>query len=138
MAVLNTTDSSRTIALRVLTRRRSIGTVARWASQGLLAALFVFAGGVQFAMPAEVLTAGSPFSATFLHAIGALEMLGALGLLASIAGRRVGRLVRPAAAGLAVIMIGATVTTLMTGGGLGALFPACVGVLLAWLAATRD
>ncbi|RLT28075.1 MAG: DoxX family protein [Chloroflexi bacterium] len=133
MAALNTT---RTLTLGTITRR-PLKTYARWTTQGLLAALFVFAGSAKFTMPPEMLTAGTPFSASFIYAIGAFEVLGALGLLASIAGRRVGQLARPAAAGLVVIMIGATVTTLLTAGGLGALFPATVGLLLTWLATTR-
>ena len=138
MAVLSTTRSTRTIELGSPTPRRPLQTYARWTAQGLLAALFLFAGGVKFTLPDELLTAGTPFAGWFIHAIGALEVLGALGLLAAIVGRRAGRLVRPAALGLVVIMIGATVTTLLAGGGIGALFPAVVGLLLTWLATIRS
>ena len=105
MTLLNITGTSR-IARAGTAGRPSARRIARWGAQGVLAALFLFAGGVKFALPVEVLTAGSPFPAWFLLAIGALEVLGAFGLLASLAGRRLGRLVRPAAVGLAIIMAG--------------------------------
>lgn len=131
MAHLNMTRTG------TLAGRPSTKTLARWGAQGLLAALFLFAGGMKFAMPVEVLTADSPFPAWFLLAIGAFEVLGALGLLASVAGRYLGQLVRPAAIGLAIIMVGATGSVLVTGGGTGALFPAACGALLTWLAVSR-
>jgi uncharacterized membrane protein len=52
-----------------------------WTIQILLAALFLFAGAMKFIMPAEQLTAQSPFSAGFIHFIGVAEILGALGLI---------------------------------------------------------
>jgi len=137
MTLLNITRTSANTGTGTLAGRPSAMKFVRWGAQGLLAALFLFAGGMKFAMPVEVLTADSPFPAWFLQAIGVLEVLGALGLLASVAGRRLGQLVRPAAIGLALIMVGATVSVLATGGGAGALFPAVVGLLLAWVAANR-
>lgn len=125
-------------ATRIGTHRRpSMRVVARWSARGLLAALFLFAGGMKLAIPADALAAGTPFAGWFLQLIGALEVLGALGLLASVAGAHAARLVRPAAIGLALIMVGATVSTVLVGDGLAATFPAAVGVLLAWIATSR-
>ncbi len=137
MTLLEMTGASRITRTATPTSGLSKKNVALWTAQGLLAALFLFAGAMKFAMPVEVLTAGSPFPAWFLQAIGGLEVLGALGLFASIVGPRIGQLVRPAAIGLAIIMVGATVSTLIAGAGVGSLFPAAVGVLCAWVAANR-
>ena len=60
--------------------RRPILGAALWLVQGLLAALFLVAGGVKFLLPAELLEQGG-LPAPFLHFIGAAEVLGALGLV---------------------------------------------------------
>lgn len=95
-----------------------------WTIQILLAALFLFAGVTKFIMPAQ-----PPFSANFMHFIGAAEILGALGLiLPGVTG--IARTLTPvAAAGLVIIMIGATALTFSMG--LGALVPFVTGVLAA-------
>src|SRR3954466_14717621 len=88
-----------------------------WIVQGLLAVVFLFAGGMKLVLPAEVLTAQFPGSALFVRFIGVAEVLGALGLLLpGLLRIRVG-LTPLAAAGLAVIMTGATAITLAGGGG---------------------
>ena len=56
-------------------------TVALWIIQSLLAALFLFAGAVKLVLPAEDLTGPIAFPILFLRFIGALEVLGALGLI---------------------------------------------------------
>ena len=106
-----------------------------WTIQALLAALFLFAGVMKFVMTAEQLTAQSPFSAGFLHFIGIAEILGALGLILPGVTHVQTRLTPLAAAGLVVIMMGATVTTI--GSGLGALFPFIVGTFAAFVAYVR-
>jgi len=56
-------------------------TVALWIIQSLLAALFLFAGAVKLVLPAEDLTGPIAFPILFLRFIGALEVLGGLGLI---------------------------------------------------------
>jgi uncharacterized membrane protein YphA (DoxX/SURF4 family) len=106
-----------------------------WTIQVLLAALFLFAGVMKFVMPAEQLTAQSPFSAGFIRFIGVAEILGALGLVLPGLTRIQTRLTPLAASGLVIIMIGATALTIQ--GGLAALFPFAVGVLAAFVAYGR-
>ena len=107
---------------------------ALWIVQGLLAALFLFAGGMKLITPVEVLSAMSPFSGEFIRFIGVCEVLGAVGLILPYALRILPGLTALAAAGLVVIMIGATVSTLAIGGGLLAL-PTLLFGLLAGLVA---
>jgi uncharacterized membrane protein YphA (DoxX/SURF4 family) len=102
-----------------------------WAVQGLLAATFLMAGSMKLLLPVEELTQELDFPGPFLRFIGVCEVLGALGLiLPGLARIRTG-LTPLAAAGLVVIMIGATVTTLAIGGGAEALMPFVVGGLAA-------
>jgi hypothetical protein len=103
-----------------------------WIIQGLLALLFLFAGGAKLVLPVDALTKDTPMlSGAFLRFVGVCEVLGAIGLI--LPGLL---LIRPgltplAAAGLIVIMIGATAVTLMTGGGATAIFPFATGLVLA-------
>ena len=117
--------------------RRTTG-VLLWTVQGLLALLFLFAGGMKLVVPMEELTKDITFPGVFLRFIGGCEVLGALGLdLPGLARIRPG-LTPLAAAGLVIIMIGATTSTLVLGGGAGALFPAVVGLLAAFVAYGRS
>jgi DoxX-like family len=104
---------------------------ALWLIQGLLAALFVFAGGMKLITPVAVLSAMSPFPGAFIQFIGVCEVLGAVGLILPWALRIRPELTPLAAAGLVVIMVGATTSTLAIGGGVLALVPAVVGLLAA-------
>jgi hypothetical protein len=107
-----------------------------WIVQALLAALFLFAGGMKLVMPIEQLVAQAHMSGGFLRFIGVVEVLGGLGLvLPALTG--IAPILTPlAAAGLVIVMIGATVVSLP--GGIGpALFPFAVGVLAAWVAVGR-
>lgn len=107
--------------------------VTLWIVQGLLAALFLFAGTMKFLMPIEEMVKQSHLPAAFLWFIGAAEVLGGLGLLLPGLTRIAPFLTPLAASGLAIIMAGATVLSLPTGP--GALFPLVVGilaVLVAW------
>lgn len=110
---------------------------ALWVTQGLLAALFLFAGGSKFATSAETLAAMSPFPAGFLRFVGACEVLGAFGLVLPWALRIRPMLTPLAATGLVVIMAGAAASTLGVGGGPLALLPAAVGLLAALVAVGR-
>ena len=86
-----------------------------WVVQGLLAGLFLFAGVAKLAMSADDLTAQTDLSASFLRFIGLCETLGAVGLiLPGLLRIRTG-LTPLAAAGLAVIMVGASVVNLDAG-----------------------
>jgi len=108
-----------------------------WIVQTLLALLFLFAGGTKLVMPIEVLTAGTTLPGVFLRFIGVCEVLGAIGLILPEL-LRVRRGLTPlAAAGLVIIMIGATVTTLGTDAPATAGIPLVVGVLAAYVAYTR-
>jgi len=108
-----------------------------WVIQGLLAALFLFAGGFKLALPLAALAKVSPLPAPFLKFIGACEVTGALGLiLPGLLRIRTG-LTPLAAAGLVIIMTGATVVTLATQGVAPAVLPFVVGILGAAVALGR-
>jgi uncharacterized membrane protein YphA (DoxX/SURF4 family) len=114
--------------------RTPAATSALWIVQGLLALLFVFAGGMKLVMPIEEMTKQMPLPGPFLRFVGVAELLGGLGLvLPGLTGIRPG-LTPLAAAGLVIIMIGATVISAATAGIVSALFPLIVGLLLAFVA----
>ena len=112
--------------------------IALWVVQGILAALFLFAGGFKLATPAaDLARAAAPLSAGFLKFIGLCEVLGALGLvLPGLFRIRLG-LTPLAAAGLVVIMLGAVVVTAITQGVPAAGFPLVVGLLASTVALGR-
>ena len=104
---------------------------ALWIVQGLLALVFVFSGGMKLVMPTEELTRQAPqLSGAFLRFIGVAEVLGAIGLVLPALLRIRPGLTPLAAAGLVIIMIGATAVTLATGAVATALIPLVVGLLL--------
>jgi hypothetical protein len=84
-------------------------TYALWIVQGLLALLFLFSGGTKLVLPLEQLT-------------GPIPLPGLTPL---------------AAAGLVIIMIGATVLTLASGEMAPALMPLAVGLLATFVAYGR-
>src|SRR4051794_40531489 len=105
--------------------------VGLWLVQGVLAALFLFAGGMKLITPTEALSLLSPFPGEFIKFIGACEVLGAVGLVLPLALGIRRELTPLAAAGLAIIVVGATVSTLAIGGGALALIDVVIGVLAA-------
>ena len=112
-------------------------TYALWTVQGMLAVLFLFAGGMKLVMPIEMMKGPVELPGLFLRFIGVCEVLGAIGLILPwLLGIRPG-LTPLAAAGLVLIMIGATVVTAMTGDIVMALFPLVVGILCAFVAYGR-
>jgi uncharacterized membrane protein YphA (DoxX/SURF4 family) len=113
--------------------------VVLWVVQGLLAALFLFAGGVKLVMPISAMTSQMPIPlpGLFLRFVGVCEVLGAIGLILPGLLRIRPDLTPLAAAGLVIIMIGATTITVMGGQLAGALFPLTVGVLATWVAYGR-
>jgi hypothetical protein len=108
-----------------------------WILQGLLAAVFLFAGSMKLILPIEVMTKQTPLPGLFIRFIGVAEVLGALGLiLPGLLKVRVG-LTPLAASGLLAIMVGATLITLTGPSASMAWFPLLVGILAAVIAYTR-
>jgi uncharacterized membrane protein YphA (DoxX/SURF4 family) len=111
--------------------------VLLWIIQGLLALVFLFAGAMKFIIPIEEMTKQVPLPGLFLRFIGVAEVLGAIGLILPGLLRIRPGLTPLAAAGLSIITVGATVVTLMTGGGATALIPLVVALLSALVAYRR-
>jgi DoxX-like protein len=110
---------------------------ALWIIQVLLAALFLFAGGMKLILPIEEMTKQIPIPGLFLRFIAVCEVLGALGLILPWLLRIRPGLTPLAAVGLVIIMIGATVVSLEIAGTAMALFPLVVGILAAFVAYGR-
>jgi DoxX-like family len=110
---------------------------ALWIVQGVLAALFLFAGVAKLVLPIEQLTAQAPMPGAFLRFIGVCETLGALGLILPGLLRIRPGLTPLAAVGLVIIMVGATIVTLATGPVAMALLPLVTGLLAALVAYGR-
>ena len=110
---------------------------ALWIVQGLLALVFLFAGGTKLILSIEEMTKDMPMPGLFLRFLGVAEMLGGIGLILPGLLRIRPGLTPLAAAGLVVIMIGATVITLATMGAAPALIPLVVGLLAAFVAYGR-
>lgn len=112
-------------------------TKALWVVQVLLALLFLFAGGVKLILPVEEMTKQMPLPGLFLRFIAVAEVLGAIGLILPGLLRIRPGLTPLAAAGLVIIMIGATVVTLASGAVAPALLPFAVGLLALFVAYGR-
>lgn len=117
-------------------------SIVLWIIQALLALLFLFAGGTKLFLSIEQMQAmGSPnqivFPALLIRFIGVCEVLGGLGLILPGLFRIRPGLTPLAAVGLAVIMVGAIVTTLKSGDVAPALFPLVTLILLAFVAYGR-
>lgn len=108
-----------------------------WVVQVLLAALYLFAGGTKLVLPAEQLVGPVALPVLFVRFIGVCEVLGALGLVLPSWLRIRPGLTPLAAAGLVIIMCGATVLTAVGMGPASALIPAAAGVLAAFVAYGR-
>jgi hypothetical protein len=112
--------------------------VLLWVLQALLAMLFMFAGVMKFIIPVAEMTKQIALPGWFLHFIGGAEILGAIALiLPGILRIRTG-LTPLAAAGLVVIMIGATAVNLKTGQSAAALITVVLGLLLVFVAYNRQ
>jgi len=104
-----------------------------WIVQGLLAAMFLLAGVPKLVMSAEQMAAPGPIQlpVLFIRFIGVCEILGAIGMvLPGLTGIKPG-LTPLAAAGLLIIMIGATVVNLVDGPIVAAPFTVMLGILAA-------
>jgi DoxX-like family len=101
-----------------------------WIVQGLLALVFLCAGGMKLVLPLEALVAGPiALPGLFMRFLGVAEVLGAIGLILPGLSRIRPGLTPLAAGGLVIVMTGATVITIL-GGDLGvALVPLTVGLL---------
>src|SRR5207248_5388008 len=102
-----------------------------WTVQGLLALLFLFAGGMKLVLPIEVMTEQMPLPELFLRFIGVAEVLGGIGLILPGLLRIRPGLTPLAASGLVIIMTGATILTLAVGDVVSALIPLVVGLFAA-------
>lgn len=110
---------------------------ALWTVQILLALLFLWAGGLKLVLPIEDMTRQFAFPGWFLRFLGVVEMLGAVGLLLPGLLRIRPGLTPLAAAGLVIVMIGATVVTWNLMGSTLALIPLASGLLALFVAIGR-
>src|SRR5580765_1548718 len=103
--------------------------VTLWVVQGLLAALFLFAGVMKLVVAPEAMAGPVALPTLFLRFIGAAETLGAIGLVLPGLLRIHVELTPLAAFGLSIIMAGAVVVTVIGGAIAPAVVPLIVGVL---------
>src|SRR5260370_10485951 len=116
--------------------------IVLWIIQVVLALLFLFSGGMKLVIPPDVLQSmGSPnqvhLPGLFVRFIGVCEVLGALGLILPGLLRIRPDLTPLSAAGLVIIMIGATVLTIIGDGFGAAIVPLVVAILSAFVAYER-
>ena len=111
--------------------------VTLWVVQGVLAALFLFAGIMKLALPVEAMAGPVALPGLLLRFVGVAEALGAIGLILPGVLRIHQELTRVAAVGLVIIMVGATVITTMGGSVAPAMVPFVVGLLAATVAYGR-
>lgn len=117
---------------------KPVANYVLWTIQVLVAALFLFAGGMKLVLPIEAMTKEMVLPGWFLRFIGVAEITGALGLLLPwFFGLK--RVLTPmAASGLVIIMIGATTLTLRSAKPAQAITPFVVGILLIIVAYGRS
>ena len=108
--------------------------ITLWVIQGLLAALFLFAGSMKLILPIEAMAGPVELPGAFLRFIGVVEVLGAVGLVLPWLLRIRPELTPLAGLGLVVIMVGATAITVVGGAVAGAAVPFVVGLLAATVA----
>jgi uncharacterized membrane protein YphA (DoxX/SURF4 family) len=119
-------------------RNRAFVTSVLWLAQGLLTVLFLMSGfGKLFSPDEQLAELFAPIPATFMRFIGAMEVLGALGLILPGLLRLRPGLTHLAAAGLLLIMIAATIYTAAALGAAPAVMPLTAGVLCAFVAYGR-
>jgi uncharacterized membrane protein YphA (DoxX/SURF4 family) len=105
------------VGCRYFSMKELMMNIALWIVAGLLAVVYLLSGGGKLIMPKEKIAALTPsarwvedFSAGSVKAIGALEVLGAVGLILPALLDIAPVLVPLAALGLALIMTGAVIT----------------------------
>ena len=113
--------------------------VALWIVQVLLTLLFLWAGGIKLVLPIEEMMKQMPLPLPgwFLLFTAVVEVLGALGLILPWLLRIRPGLTPLTAAGLVIVMIGATAYTLAAGDVASALMPLVVGLFCAFVAYGR-
>ena len=111
--------------------------VTLWVIQGLLAALFLFAGSMKLILPIEAMAGPVSLPGWFLRFIGVAEVTGAIGLILPWLTRIQPRLTPMAASGLVIIMSGATAITVIGAPAATAAVPFVVGLLAATVAYSR-
>ncbi len=115
-------------------RMTRVMTYSLWTIQVLLALLFLFAGGTKLVLPLAAMKGKIALPGLFLRFIGVVEVLGAIGLIVPELLHIRPILTPLAAAGLVIIMIGATVVTVAGGDLVPALFPLTAGILAGFVA----
>lgn len=113
-------------------------TYALWIVQVLLAAVFAFAGGVKLTMPLDEIAAQSGLPSSLILFVSVAEIVGAIGLILPGLLRIRPGLTPLAAAGLTIIMVGATVSTLATMDAATVLFPLVTGLFTFFVAYGRS
>jgi uncharacterized membrane protein YphA (DoxX/SURF4 family) len=113
--------------------------IALWIAQALLAATFLFTGGMKLVIPLEEMMKQMPIPLPgwFLRFTGVVEVLGAIGVVLPWLLRIRPGLTPLAAAGLVIVMIGATVYTLAAGDFASVPIPLVVGIVAAFVAYGR-
>jgi hypothetical protein len=111
--------------------------VLLWTVQGLLTVLFLYAGAIKLVLPIEAMAGPVALPGLFLRFIGVVEVLGAIGLIVPWLVRIRPALTPLAAAGLVIIMAGATAITAV-GSVAGAMVPFTIGLLAASVAYGRS
>jgi hypothetical protein len=109
-----------------------------WVVQGLLAALFLFAGVMKLVMSPEAMAGPVSLPIGFIRFIGVCEALGAIGLIVPGVLRIHAELTPIAAAGLVIIMAGAVIISAIGMGVGAAILPLVVGTLAAAVAYGRS
>jgi len=117
-------------------------TVLAWILQGVLGLAFLAAGGMKLAQPRKkLIDSGMGWAEDFtdgpVKVIGALEVLGALGLVLPVLVGVAPVLTPIAAAGLTLVMAAAVVTHIRRGEYSGAVLAAVLGVLALVVAILR-
>jgi len=110
---------------------------ALWTVQGLLAALFLFAGSMKLVLPLDQLSGPVALPGPFLRFIGTAEVLGAIGLVLPYLLRILPVLTPIASVGLLIIMTGAIAVTAIGGSLVGTIVPLIVAVALTGVAYGR-
>ena len=118
--------------------------VALWVVQGVLAVMFLFAGGMKLALPRKkLLDSGTSmawaqdFSDSAVKAIGVAETLGAVGIVLPGLAGVAPSLTLLAAGGLALLMIGAVIAHARRGEMAAVAAPAVLAVLAVFVAVAR-
>jgi uncharacterized membrane protein YphA (DoxX/SURF4 family) len=113
--------------------------IVLWIIQALLAALFLFAGGMKLVMPVEDILKQMPLPLPgwFVRFTAVVELLGGIGLILPWLLNIKPGLTPLAAAGLVIVMIGATVYTLAAGEIAAVPLPLVVGILAGFVAYGR-